>query len=650
MSSIPDGKAGFSATSGELSREIALSLLEGAPVGLLVLQDENIVYANETAARLLGYSYPEVLSIGREKVRSLIWEEDRPAVREAVERAERGELVPPVTHRLTRADGQACWVDGFPSRLVINERPAIRVLFFDVTGRQATEQSLQESEERYRQLVEASPSGIAVHAEGKVIYVNSEAVRLLGATSPDEVLGHSIMEFAHRDDHSTVRGRTAAAYAGRSPGPGVESRMVRLDGSEFWVEAASGPVLHNGAPASQVVFRDITDHREAEARNALLERQLLQAQKLEAVGRLAGGVAHDFNNLLSEISNNAALSLMDLPPGTSTHKAFSAIQDASRRGAALTRQLLAFSRKQLLQPTLVELDDLVLHMEDMLRRLLGEDVLLKTSLQTSGTYLLGDPGQIEQVLLNLCINARDAMPDGGVLTITTDSTLGDAQLQSQCPEPADGRYLLLTVADTGLGMDHETLARIYEPFFTTKPLDKGTGLGLSTTYGIIRQHGGSIAVESTPGEGTGFRIWLPISDGSPAAAGPSRADGVIFGSELLLYVEDEPAVREVTTELLERMGYRVLAAATPREALAVLAGQNPLPALLLTDVMLPEMNGRELSERVRRISPEIKVLFTSGYSRDILDVTGEETAINFIGKPSTPRDLSIKLREVLDGT
>ncbi len=632
-----------------LSGEISLALLEGAPVGILVLQEESIFYANETAATLLGYTLEDFMACSRADVRALIWEEDRPAVNAAVERALQGEVVPPVTHRLKSAAGQARWVDGFVSGMIINGRPATRVLFFDVSGRRATEQSLQESEERYRQLVEASPSGIAVHAGGEVVFVNSEAVRLLGAADAEEILGHSILEFAHPDDHSATRQRMARAYSGRSPGPGVENRMVRVDGSEFWVEAASAPVIHNGRAASQVVFRDATARIEAEAANTLLERQLLQAQKLEAVGRLAGGVAHDFNNLLSEISNNAALALMDIQPGDEGHKAFSAIQDASRRAAALTRQLLAFSRKQLFQPTLVALDGLVANMEDMLRRLLGEDIVLKTSLQAEGGHLMADPGQIEQVLLNLCINARDAMPDGGTLTIATNSTVTDVEVRSQCPEPTSGRYLMLSVTDTGLGMDEVTLTHIFEPFFTTKSQEKGTGLGLSTTYGIIRQHAGTIAVDSTPGEGSLFRIWLPITDGTPETAGTCRGETMLMGSELLLYVEDEPAVREVTTELLERMGYRVLPAATPHEALAILERQNPHPALLLTDVILPEMNGRELSERVKVMAPEIKVLFTSGYSRNLLNGDGEGTVTNFIGKPSTPRDLSLKLREVLDG-
>jgi two-component system, cell cycle sensor histidine kinase and response regulator CckA len=763
---VPDRK-------DQLSPAGALEVVNTAPVGLLLYQDGRIVYSNATAERLLDYSNSELLALTAEQVQDIIWDADRAAVQAAMEKLNRGEIVPPVTHRVRTTDGSPRWVEGSVSRLTIDGLPTTRVLFFDVSDHKAVERNLQESEsllssiaasaadsifcksvelrytfvnaamcqllgcaeedligkqpeevfgpedgktvrevdmrclagekvsatrtlniggvehtfhtiqvsmrdsegkaigitgivrdvtadttakrelaesqERYRQLVEASPNGIAVHADGKVVFVNSEAVRLLGASGPEEILGQSFLNFAHPDDYSLAKKRAAASYSGDSPGPGVETRMIRVDGTSFWVEAASGPVTQDGRPASQVVFRDATARKEAEAANALLEQQLLQAQKLEAVGRLAGGVAHDFNNLLTEISGNAALALMDLHPGNDVHKAFSAIQDASRRAAALTRQLLAFSRKQVFQPTLVDLDGLVLNMEDMLRRLLGADVFLKTSLHTRGAYLMADPGQLEQVLLNLCINARDAMPDGGNITISAHSTDADAGLRAQCPEPAGVAYLRLSVSDSGLGMDEETLTHIFEPFFTTKPQDKGTGLGLSTTYGIVQQHGGEIVVESKPDHGSVFHLWLPVTSGTPIKPQSLHGETLLMGSELILYVEDEPVVREVTTAILERLGYRVLAAAAPREALAVLEAQDPYPDLLLSDVILPEMNGRELSEVAVKIAPDMKVLLTSGYSQNIISTDANGVAPNFIGKPSTPRALSMKLREVLDG-
>ena len=631
-----------------LTLESASEWVRSAPVGCLLYQDGCIIYANETASRLLGYSDAELLAFGKEQVKTIIWGDDQPTVFAAMERLAPGKTLPPVTHRIRSSDGTAVWVDGYASRLIVDGRPATRVLFFDVSRRVATEQSLRESEQRYRQLVETSPLAIAVHSEGAIVFVNAEAVRLLRASGPEELLGRSIMEVAHSDDHSLTRQRMAASYSGKSPGPGLETRMIRVDGSEVWVDASSGPVIHHGHPAAQVVFRDATARRKAEAENALLGQQLLQAQKLEAVGRLAGGVAHDFNNLLTEISGNAALALMDLQPGDETHKAFSAIQDASRRAAALTRQLLAFSRKQVFQPTLVDLDALVGNMEDMLRRLLGVEVFLKTHLHTRGSYLMADPGQLEQVLLNLCINARDAMPDGGTITISANSTDADAGLRSLCPKPGGGAYLRLSVADTGLGMAEETLAHIFEPFFTTKSADKGTGLGLSTTYGIVQQHGGTVAVDSTPGSGTVFHVWFPVTSGTPILPRPLHGETLLMGSELILYVEDEPVVREVTTAILERLGYRVLVAAAPREALAILEGQDPFPALLLSDVILPEMNGRELSERATVIAPNMKVLLTSGYSHNIVATDGQKPVPNFIGKPSTPRALSMKLREILD--
>jgi PAS domain S-box-containing protein len=401
-----------------------------------------------------------------------------------------------------------------------------------------------------------------------------------------------------------------------------------------------------------LVHQDITDQRAAEAALRTSEVQLRHAQKMEAVGQLAGGIAHDFNNLLTGILSYSELMLQELRDGDPLRGDLEQIRHAGQRAAGLTRQLLAFSRRQVLQPRVLSLNATVTEMEAMLRRLLGADVAFETELDPGLWYVMADPGQLEQTLVNLVVNAGDAMPNGGSLTITTANRQLEATDDARGNGVRPGGYVTLAVRDTGIGMDVPTQARIFDPFFTTKEAGKGTGLGLSTVYGIVEQSGGHIAVVSAPGQGATFTIFLPRHEASPGTAAPGQADrrGLPTGNETLLLVEDEAAVRSSARRLLERHGYEVVEARHGREALRILDEGGRRIDLVITDLVMPEMGGREMVERVRAHHPAMKVLFMSGYSERAVTSDGTmPPGTGFVEKPFTVEQLIRRTREILDG-
>jgi len=392
-------------------------------------------------------------------------------------------------------------------------------------------------------------------------------------------------------------------------------------------------------------------NRQLREQRAQLEDQLRQAQKLEAVGRLAGGIAHDFNNLLSVILMYTDELFEMLGPAGVGRSELEEIRVAGRRASDLTRQLLAFSRQQVLAPKVIDLNDVVSGVEKMLSRVLGEDVELRTVLDPNLGRTHADPGQIEQVIMNLVVNARDAMPGGGRLTITTSgATLDEAYAQDHLGV-TPGEYVMLSVSDTGVGMDKATRSRAFEPFFTTKEQGKGTGLGLSMVFGIVKQSNGHIWLYSEPGAGTTFRIYLPRVDGAPAPVSARTGGGAARGgSEKILLVEDEDQIRRVSSAVLTRAGYRVVEARRPSEALEMFARDAETIDLLLTDVVMPEMSGRQLAERITAASAGVRVLFMSGYTTDAILHHGVlAPGVSFIQKPLTPDSLIRKVREVLDG-
>jgi signal transduction histidine kinase/CheY-like chemotaxis protein len=427
-----------------------------------------------------------------------------------------------------------------------------------------------------------------------------------------------------------------------------ETVNVTKDGKRIPVEVNAHIFDVDGAPALLSSVRDISERTAAEAARAKLEAELRQAQKLESVGRLAGGVAHDFNNLLTVINGYAGLILHGLNSLDPLHSYAEEIGNAGARAASLTKQLLAFSRKQVIEPKLLDLNSTIRDAMPMLQRLIGEDIALSTRLGDGLGQVVADPDQIHQVLMNLAVNARDAMPDGGTLAVeTANAELGENDADRR-QDAVPGRYVAMSVTDTGHGMEDAVRQRVFEPFFTTKEFGKGTGLGLSTVYGIVRQSGGWIDLRSEVGVGTSFQVYLPRMDGPPEPERKPAGESKQKGSETILLVEDQDAVRTFTIAALKRYGYRVVEASDGEEAIAV-AGQYPGRIhLLLTDVVLPGMNGRELSERLKASHPDLKVLFVSGYTADVIAHRGVlDHGLSFLHKPYSPRELAAKVRELL---
>ncbi len=500
-------------------------------------------------------------------------------------------------------------------------------------------------EELFRLISENAADMIAVvDSEGKRLYNSPAYERILGYTS-EELQGTSSFEQIHPDDRHLVEEADKEARTG-GVGRTIQYRMRHKDGSWHILESGASAVLdsHGHLEKLIIVNRDVTARRN-------LEEQFRQAQKMEAVGRLSGGVAHDFNNLLGVIIGYAEFLEEKLEPENPLRASADEILKAGKRAASLTRQLLAFSRQQVLDPKVIDLNGAVSDMEKLLRRLIGEDVELSTSLAPDLGRVKADQGQFEQVVLNLAVNARDAMPQGGKLIIATENMVMDQAFVRRYPYPVQpGPYVCLTVTDSGTGMDAETKARAFEPFFTTKEKGKGTGLGLSTVYGVVKQSGGYIDVFSSPGAGTTFKIYLPRIEEAVSVQAPAQGEAKSFeGKETILLAEDEESLRTLTRTTLEQCGYKVLEAKDGIEALAVSEAYDQSIDLLLTDIVMPGMGGRALAQELTRRRPEMKVVYMSGYTGQAVGSQGPiDPGSDFLPKPFTRAVLARKVREALD--
>jgi PAS domain S-box-containing protein len=499
-------------------------------------------------------------------------------------------------------------------------------------------ENLRESEERYRSLFATSLDAVLLTAPGgEILAANAAACRMLGR-SEEELMRAGRDAVVDRSDPRLPAALEKCARTGNFHG---ELTCLRKDLTKFTAELCSAVFTNrHGQPRTSMVIHDITERRQ-------LEAQFRQAQKMEAVGRLAGGVAHDFNNLLTVIQGYGELMQASVVGDPEKRESVGEIVKAAERASALTRQLLAFSRQQVLELCVLDVGAVVVDTEKMLKRLIGEDVEVVVVKPQALGRVKADPGQIEQVVLNLAVNARDAMPGGGRLTLELADADLDAPLAAALDSIPPGRYVVLSITDTGTGMDAETLGHIFEPFFTTKEKGKGTGLGLATVYGIVRQTGGYIAVETAPGAGTTFRIYLPRC-AEPMTSGIRPSVLSRDGTETVLLVEDEPAVRVLVQAILKRHGYSLLVAENGTAALDVVARDPRLIHVLLTDLVMPGMNGRELASRVTALRPSIKVVFMSGYRADVLTGSDIEAGQVFISKPFNERALAAKLREALD--
>ena len=513
----------------------------------------------------------------------------------------------------------------------------------DATEPKSAERRLLENEEEYRLLFDSNPHAMWVFDVETLAFlaVNDAAVRLYGF-SREEFLGMTIKEIRPLEEVPALLEYLPTMRDSPSL-PATQVKHRKKDGSLLEVAGASNPIEFRGRRARLVLATDVSEKKR-------LEAQLMQAQKMEAVGRLAGGVAHDFNNLLGVITGYSDLLLKDLGPQHAGSKRVEEIQKAAERGAALTRQLLAFSRKQVLQPRILDINEVVADVEKMLRRVIGEDIQLVTTPGAGIGRIRADPGQIEQVLMNLVVNARDAMPKGGRLTFETANVALDDTYAREHPEVQPGPFVMLAVSDTGVGMDAQTQAHIFEPFFTTKEQGKGTGLGLATVFGIVQQSGGSISIDSRLGLGTTCRIYFPrVQDDLPRPPPAPPGAPLPRGTETVLLVEDADPLRVMIHEILDEAGYTVLECADPEEALRRVSTLDASVRLMLTDVVMPGLSGPDLAKRVRIARPEIKVLFMSGYTDEAMGLHGVLAAgTQFIQKPFTADALIRKVREALD--
>jgi PAS domain S-box-containing protein len=516
----------------------------------------------------------------------------------------------------------------------------------DITQRHEAIEALRTAEERMRFALQSANVGIWDMDYTTGAHAWSETLEAQYGLKPGSFEGtfEAFVALLHPDDRASVLETVGKAMTTGSDFS-VQNRTIWRDGTVRWLNGAGRIYLgEDGNPLRAIgISLDITDRRK-------LEDQYQQAQKMEAVGRLAGGVAHDFNNLLMVITGYSDLLLQGLMIGDSRRDDLEQIRKAADAAASLTRQLLAFSRQQVIKPSLVVLEEVVEASTKMLQRLIGEDVDLVTRLNDTMATVLIDPGQLEQVIMNLAVNARDAMPTGGKLTIETSTVELTAQDARAFGNPTTGRFAMLAASDTGVGMDEQTRARIFEPFFTTKDQGKGTGLGLATVYGIVNQSGGFIWVYSEPGKGATFKIYLPLVENASATAQVSKGDEITpRGSETILLVEDSDGVRDIARRVLEQQGYHVIEAPSPTTALDTARDFKGVIDLLLTDVVMPGMSGRILAEKFAQDHPRAKLLFMSGYTDDAVvrhGVLSEKTP--YLQKPFSPHALAQRVRDVLD--
>ena len=644
------GKGVRRRAASELSRQVAY--LEGLFMNsaeAIVHTDTKgrVIRVNPAFMRMFGYPADEV--IGAELIGLVVPEDQRENARRFGEAALSGSAVNAEAVR-RRKDGCLIHVSilGVPIKAGENLL-GVYIVYRDITERKKVEEALRESEAQYRQLFECAGDGIVIHdLEGHLLDANEVACRGLGYTR-GELLQKKLDDIVGGD----LAGKTGGLM-GELEARGClvfECMGITKDGRQVSVEINSRFIAYRGKRAILSIVRDVSERKEAAAALKESEQRLLQSQKMEAVGRLAGGVAHDFNNLLTAISGFSEIILMKEPVSGDTRKYLMEIKKSTERAASLTHQLLAFSRKQVMQPRIVDLNRLIADLQKMLRRLIGENIELFTVLDPELWQVKADPAQIEQVVMNLAVNSRDAMPGGGELIIETKNVeKGGPEDGGDNSDLAPGSYVMFSVTDTGQGMHEETKRRIFEPFFTTKEPGKGTGLGLSIVFGIVKQSGGAIAVSSEPGNGTLIKVYLPRATGEEKRVEVVMESRLKDGHETILVVEDEEVVRIMLGRMLRNFGYTVLEAKSVYDALSI-AERNTSGRihLMVTDIVMPGMNGKELAALFTRVRPETKVLYISGYAEGAsTDQSVIESGAPFLQKPFNPQALATKVREVLD--
>uniref|UniRef100_Q020C1 histidine kinase n=1 Tax=Solibacter usitatus (strain Ellin6076) TaxID=234267 RepID=Q020C1_SOLUE len=611
---------------------------------LLLDPDGAIVRANDRAVESYGYSLEVLAGMNLRSLRT----PDALRAFEADWRmaGERESMVYETTHRAS--DNREFPVEVSMRALRVEKRVYRQAIIRDISERKMAEMELSQSEARLRQLVEHAPYGIVVLDGLEMLFANPAAHWMFGAEHEGDLVGCSLLQFVDAAECEQVVERARQFRAGIALGI-IERRYRRFDGRTFWALVSTTAIEYNECPATLLFYQDITEKKQAEEQRAALEEQLRQAQKIESVGRLAGGVAHDFNNYLTVINGYCDMLLADAPHSGELRDGLQEIRAAGERAASVTSQLLAFSRKQLADPRPICLNRTVTDSGKLLRRLIGENIEFVTSLEDPLDPVMVDPGQIDQLIMNLAINARDAMPSGGRIEIATRKVRLEEGGVPRNPLAHAGDYAVLSVSDTGVGIAPEIQQKIFEPFFTTKRVGHGTGLGLCTAYGIVNHAGGWIEVDSLPGHGATFRVWLPVTKAAKVDESAAVASAVASPREAtLLVVEDQADVRRLALSILKLQGYRLLEAENADRALEVSGNYAEAIDLLVTDVVMPGRTGRELAESLAAQRPGIKVLYISGYSGDAIAAHGcLDPETEYLPKPFSPEQLTSKVREVL---
>ena len=630
------------------SEERYRTLVENAPEAIVVLDvDENrFVDCNERATLLFGFTRQELLGSSPSRISSANQPDGRPSDSAASEHVRRalGGKARSFEWSCRNSRGEEFPAEVHLVRLPSPSRRLVRGSILDITERWRAEKARRETEARYRSLVDNATHGIvwASEPEGELLHVNPALAEMLGYASPAELLAIQHCDLLYRNPPD--RARLAAEFM----------KQGRVEGTVEW-KRKDGKIItvHLNArlamdPDGQSECAEVTVENVTERIG--LEKQLLRAQKFEGIGQLAGGIAHDFNNMIGAILGWAELGIDETDAESRLRRHLEKIQQQGKRAAALTRQLLAFARRQILEPRNVDLNQTAVETLSLLEKVIGGNIEVRANLAPDLWVVRADPTQVEQVLMNLCINSRDAMPDGGSLLIDTTNVTLDQEFCAWQPQAQPGKYAVLSVTDTGMGMDSATMDRIFEPFFTTKGLGKGTGLGLATVYGIVRQHGGFLNVYSEVGKGTTFRCYFPASMEVAAPrekvedAGPVRG-----GSETILIVEDHEGLGQLALETLTRLGYQVMLATDGEQAVADFCANPDRIALAVLDVVLPKLGGPEIYARIRELRPELPVIFATGYSPEIAQLQKvQEEGLPVLQKPYSPRDLARKVREMLD--
>ena len=626
-------------TSDSLRRHT--QAMNSAVDGMAILDRAGVhTYVNAAFAQMMGFADPQQM-IGKSWLEAYS-QEDRNFVEAEIAGAlaKNGKWFGPVT--IHRRNGTE-----FPMELAITALPNGETVCVsrDIEDRRQADAARLEAEAKYRKLIEqvAAVSYIAqLGIDGEWLYVSPQVETMFGFSAEEwRADSRDWIQHIHADDHKVIEAAEEASKRGERFQ--AEYRVIRKDGRVIWVSDTAVVVPSGDArPLMEGIIVDITERKH-------LETQLQQSRRMEAIGRLAGGIAHDFNNLLTIIKGYTELALKRPQVTSELRMDIERVEDASERATSLVRQLLAFSRRQVLQPKLIDLNGIVVGLDKLLRRLMDEDIEMVTVPANNLGTIKADPAQIEQVIMNLVVNARDAMPKGGRLTVETQNVNLDKPYASEHVTMPPGSYVVLAVSDTGMGMTPDTASHIFEPFYTTKESGRGTGLGLSTVYGIVKQSGGYIWVFSEPGKGSTFKVYLPRVQ-QPAQSLPAAKQAETrTGTETILLVEDEPTVRELTRAALADRGYAVMATDTPEGAERVCEKNSADIHLLLTDVVMPGISGRELAKRLTSRYPKMRVLFISGYSFNIIAHGGMlEDGVAFLQKPFTPSALADKVREVLD--